>query len=242
MKHNARFPILVLFCVSLVLTGCATLPPGSVASERDPLEPYNRAVYGFNDTLDRNLLQPVARGYVAITPDFLRTGVSNFFGNISDLAVFVNDFLQGKPGQGLEDGGRFVLNTTVGLLGLLDVATPAGLPHHREDFGQTLAVWGWDNSTYLVLPLLGPSTVRDTLGLVGDTPLGLYTNLHTTNTKLAEIFAFETVNTRANLLAASNVLETAALDPYAFVRDAYLQRRRNMIYDGNPPPTPDDDQ
>ena len=241
MKPYSRFHILVLFGTALLMAGCASLPQGSAAADRDPLESYNRAMYSFNDSLDHAVLQPVARGYVAVTPDFVRTGVSNFFSNISDLAVFVNDLLQGKPMQGLEDGGRFVMNTTVGLLGILDVATPAGLPQHREDFGQTLAVWGWDNSTYLVLPLLGPSTVRDTLGLVGDTPLGLYTNLHTTNTKLAEIFAFETINTRSNLLAASNVLETAALDPYAFVRDAYLQRRRNMIYDGHPPPSPDDD-
>ncbi|MDE2260843.1 MAG: VacJ family lipoprotein [Betaproteobacteria bacterium] len=241
MRPHRLFRILGLFWAVFLIAGCASLPQGSAASDRDPMESYNRAMYSFNDTLDRAVLQPVARGYVAITPDLVRTGISNFFNNIGDLAVFVNDFLQGKAKQGLADGGRFVMNTTIGLLGVFDVATPAGLPRHREDFGQTLAVWGWDNSTYLVLPLLGPSTVRDTLGLVGDTPLGLYTNLHTTNTKLAEIFAFETVNTRSNLLAASNVLETAALDPYAFVRDAYLQRRRNLIYDGHPPPTPDDE-
>ncbi|MDE2132819.1 MAG: VacJ family lipoprotein, partial [Betaproteobacteria bacterium] len=115
-------------------------------------------------------------------------------------------------------------------------------PHHREDFGQTLAVWGWENSTYLVLPLLGPSTLRDSVGLVGDYPVGLYANLHTTYTKEAEIYGFQVVNTRSNLLAATNVLEIAALDPYAFMRDAYLQQRRNLIYDGHPPPLPDDEQ
>ncbi|NDU91947.1 MAG: VacJ family lipoprotein [Ferrovum sp.] len=240
MNTVSRFLSCALAGALLSLTGCASTPVGEAVNP-DPLEPFNRSMYSFNDTLDRAILKPVAKGYVAITPDFVRTGVSNFFSNISDLAVFMNDLLQGKFVQGTQDGGRFLLNSTVGLLGLFDVATPAGLPHHQEDFGQTMAVWGWDNSAYLVLPILGPSTLRDSLGLVGDYPVGLYANLHTTYTKEAEIFGVETVSTRANLLAATNVLEAAALDPYAFTRDAYLQRRRNLIYDGHPPPTPDDE-
>ncbi len=227
--------------VLLLLAGCATVPGGSV-SDRDPYESYNRAMYSFNDTLDRAILKPVAKGYVAITPDFVRTGISNFFGNISDLGVFTNDLLQGKFRQSVDDGCRFLANSTLGILGLIDVATPGGLPHHEEDFGQTLAVWGWKDSNYLVLPVLGPSTVRDMFGRVGDYPYSYYAYRNTTYTKQAEIYGLQVVDTRANLLAASNVLATAALDPYAFMRDAYLQRRRNLIYDGHPPRLPDDDE
>ena len=242
MNDLARFCRAVLACAALFLTGCATAQNHDDLPNNDPLEPFNRAMYRFNDTLDRAVLKPVAKGYVAVTPDFVRSRISNFFSNLGDLAVFANDLLQGKLEQGSQDGVRFLMNTSMGLLGFFDVATGAGLPHHREDFGQTLAVWGWDNSTYLVLPLLGPSTLRDSMGLVGDYPFTFYAYLNTTYTKEAEIFAFQTVQTRSNLLAATNVLETAALDPYAFMRDAYLQQRRNLIYDGHPPPLPDYDQ
>jgi phospholipid-binding lipoprotein MlaA len=224
-----------------MLAGCASLPADRASAQVDPLEGYNRAMFAVNDGIDRAVLVPVAKGYTAITPDFMRTGVTNFFSNISDVVVFVNDFLQGKPGQGAQDGARFVINSTVGLFGLLDVASVADLPKHREDFGITLAVWGWENSAYLVIPLLGPYTIRDAWGEVIDTPLGLYTNLHTTNTHLAEIYAVETTSLRSNRLVASNVMETAAIDRYSFMRDAFLQRRRNMIYDGHPPVTPDDE-
>lgn len=223
-----------------LLSGCASLPNGTAAAN-DPLESYNRTMFHINDQVDQHLVAPVARGYRAVTPDFLRTGITNFFNNLSDLTTVVNDLFQGKGTQGLADGERFLINTTVGVLGLIDVATPSGLPRHREDFGQTMAVWGWEDSTYLVLPFLGPSTVRDTLGLVGDYPESLYANMHTTLTKETEVYAFEALNTRTNLLAATNLLNTAALDPYAFMRDAFLQRRRNQIYDGHPPPSPDDE-
>ncbi len=222
------------------LAGCASLPNGT-ADPSDPLEPYNRTMFSINNQVDQSLVQPVARGYRALTPDFFRTGVTNFFNNLADLTTVFNDLFQGKGTQGLADGERFMINSTVGVLGLIDVATPSGLPRHKEDFGQTMAVWGWTDSTYVVLPFLGPSTVRDTLGLVGDYPESLYAQMHTTLTKETEIYAFEELNTRTNLLAATNVLDTAALDPYAFLRDAYLQRRRNLIYDGHPPPSPEDD-
>ncbi|NDU85680.1 MAG: VacJ family lipoprotein [Ferrovum sp.] len=222
------------------LAGCASVPPGAV-SDNDPLQSYNRTMYGINDSLDRHVMKPVAQGYHAVAPDFVRTGVTNFFNNIGDLGTFINDLLQAKLQQGAADGGRFLLDTTVGIFGLFDVGTPAGLERHREDFGQTMAVWGWENSTYFVLPLLGPSTLRDSLGLVGDYPWTIYPYMHTTLTKQLEVGTVDLVNTRSNLLAASNVLDTAALDPYAFMRDAYLQRRRNMIYDGHPPPLPEDE-
>ena len=230
-------PVLIL-----TLAGCASVSADRASARVDPLESYNRTMFAVNDKIDTAVLIPVAKGYNTVTPDFVRAGITNFFSNISDVVVFVNDFLQGKPRQGAQDGARFVINTTVGLLGFIDVATAADLPKHREDFGQTLAVWGWENSAYLIVPLLGPYTIRDVWGEVVDTPLGLYTNLHTTNTHIAEIYGVETLNLRANRLVASNVMETAAIDRYSFVRDAFLQRRRNMIYDGNPPPLPDDEQ
>lgn len=242
MSHFSRLRSITLICAILLLNGCATVQGTPNVSDNDPLEPFNRAMFRFNDTLDRTLLKPVSKGYVAVLPDFVRAGITNFFSNLGDLAVFANDLLQAKFKQSSEDGVRFLMNTSMGIFGFIDVATGAGLPHHREDFGQTLAVWGWESSTYLVLPLLGPSTLRDSAGLVGDYPFTFYAYLNTTYTKDAEIFAFQTLNTRSNLLAATNVLEAAALDPYAFLRDAYLQQRRNLIYDGHPPPTPDDDQ
>ena len=230
----------MLLVAAFGMAGCATVPDGEKVAE-DPLQSYNRSMYAFNDTLDHYVMKPVAKGYRWVLPDFMRTGVTNFFSNISDLGTTVNDLLQGKGGQGAADGGRFLLNSTLGILGLFDVATPVGLERHREDFGQTLAVWGWDSSAYFVLPLLGPSTLRDSLGLVGDYPWTPYPYMHTTLTKQLEVGTVDVVNTRSNLLAATNVLDTAALDPYAFVRDAYLQKRRNLIYDGHPPPLPDDE-
>lgn len=223
-----------------VLAGCATVSEGEKTAT-DPLQSYNRSMYAFNDKLDHYVMKPVAQGYHAVTPDFARAGVTNFFSNIADLGTTANDVLQGKLTQGAADGGRFLLNSTLGILGLFDVATPVGLERHREDFGQTMAVWGWENSSYVVLPVLGPSTLRDSLGLVGDYPWTIYPYLHTTRTKQLEVGTVDVVNTRTNFLAATNILDTAALDPYAFVRDAYLQKRRNLIYDGHPPPLPDDE-
>ncbi|WP_297461634.1 VacJ family lipoprotein [Ferrovum sp.] len=224
----------------LGLGGCASVPAGS-STEGDPLQSYNRTMFGINDTLDRHVIKPVAEGYRAVAPDFVRAGVTNFFGNLSDLSTTVNDFLQGKFRQGGADGGRFFLDSTIGIFGFFDVATPVGLERHREDFGQTMAVWGWENSSYFVIPILGPSTVRDSLGLVGEYPWTIYPYLNTTWTKQIEIGSVDVLNTRTNLLAATNLLDTAALDPYAFMRDAYLQRRRNLIYDGHPPPLPEDE-
>ncbi|RMD78663.1 MAG: VacJ family lipoprotein [Gammaproteobacteria bacterium] len=202
----------------------------------------NRRVYAFNDALDRRLMRPVARQYRRIVPRPVRRGVGNFFTNLHTPVVLANDLLQGKPGAAAGDLARLMFNTSVGLLGVLDVAGAWGLPAHREDFGQTFARWGAGGGAYLVLPFLGPSTVRDTAGLLVEFAVDpLYSSLRAfglLSRKDAQrygLMALEAVQLRAQLLGASRVLETAALDPYLFTREAYRQRRLDLIYDGHPP-------
>jgi phospholipid-binding lipoprotein MlaA len=217
-----------------LLGGCAT-----TGNPRDPLEPLNRAVYTFNDGFDTLLVKPAAEFYRFIVPEFARTGVSNFFSNINDVIVAANSLLQGKFLQAASDAARLLVNTTLGVLGLFDVATVMGLEKHNEDFGQTLGYWGLGDGPYLVLPFLGPSSLRDAFGWVGDFyawPISYVDDDRTRYILIGTRF----VTARADLLEASRILETAALDPYEFVRDAYLQRRRNLVYDGKPPPDEDD--
>ena len=227
----------VVLCgaVSLVLLGgCA-----GTGNPRDPLEPINRGIYQFNDGVDKVLIKPAAEFYRFAIPEFMRTGVSNFFSNLNDVIVALNSLLQGKLTQAGSDAARLIVNSTVGLLGLFDVATGIGLEKHNEDFGQTLGYWGIGDGPYLVLPLIGPSSARDTVGWVGDYytwPVTYVEHDRERNILIAVRF----VTARADLLEASRILETAALDPYEFVRDAYLQRRRNLVYDGKPPPDEDD--
>jgi phospholipid-binding lipoprotein MlaA len=219
------------------LSGCATTPgtPG------DPLEPFNRAMFTFNEKVDETVLQPVARGYRALLPEFVRTGVSNFFSNLEDLWIGVNNLLQGKITDGAQDFARFTWNSTIGLLGFLDVASEMDIPKHNEDFGQTLGRWGVDTGPYLVLPIFGPSNFRDGAGFAVDTTGDIVRNLDYVPTRNT-LYATRAVSTRANLLDASRVLDEAALDKYRFVRDAYLQRRRSLVYDGNPPREKDPDE
>ena len=218
----------------LLLGGCA-----STGNPRDPLEPINRAVYTFNDGADHLLIKPAAEFYRVTVPDFMRTGVSNFFSNINDVIVALNSLLQGKLTQAGSDVSRLIVNSTVGVLGLFDVATEIGLEKHNEDFGQTLGFWGIGDGPYLVLPLLGPSNARDAVGWFGD--YYAWPNSYLEPDRHRNILiAVRFVTARADLLEASRILETAALDPYEFVRDAYLQRRRNLVYDGKPPPDEDD--
>jgi len=227
----------VVLCgaVSLVLLGgCA-----STGNPRDPLEPINRGIYQFNDGVDKVLIKPAAEFYRWALPEFMRTGVSNFFSNLNDVIVALNSLLQGKLAQAGSDAARLIVNTTVGLLGLFDVATEMGLEKHNEDFGQTLGYWGIGDGPYLVLPLLGPSSARDTVGWVGDYYSWPVTYVDDDGTRYF-LIGMRFVSARADLLEASRILETAALDPYEFVRDAYLQRRRNLVYDGKPPPDEDD--
>jgi len=229
-------PLIAVFLilVSGLLSGCAH------QNARDPLEPFNRGVYAFNDAIDNAVLKPVAFGYRAVLPQFMRTGVTNFFSNLDDVTVFVNGVLQGKIPQAVSDAGRFIINTTIGVLGLFDVATHFGLEKHNEDFGQTLGYWGIGNGPYLVLPLLGPSSFRDGIGRLVDRytdPVMWENHIRTRN----QFLALRVVNTRTNLLDSEKVLDAAAIDRYAFLRDAYLQRRRSLVHDGNPPPDPEMD-
>jgi phospholipid-binding lipoprotein MlaA len=217
--------------MALLLTACASIPPGSTADPRDPFERYNRAMFSFNKTVDDKVLKPVATGYVDVIPDLVRTAIGNFFGNIGDVWTAVNNYLQGKPRDGTNDLARVVLNSTFGIVGLIDVATPAGLVQHEEDFGQTLGVWGVKSGPYLVLPILGASTVRD--GLVR--PLDLYADPITQINGAGvenSLRALRLVDDRATLLYSTRMMEDAALDPYLFVRDAYLQRRESRVRDG----------
>ena len=223
-----------LICAVLglgVLGGCATTGSGD---PRDPLEPVNRAIYTFNDGVDTMLVKPAAEIYQGVVPGLVRTGVSNVFSNLNDVIVALNNLLQGKFGSALSDFGRVLLNTTAGLLGIFDVATPAGLEKHDEDFGQTLGWWGIGDGPYIVLPLLGSSNLRDTVGRVGDYKADPVTYIDPSHDRNI-VQALRIINRRAELLSASRILAVAALDEYEFVRDAYLQRRRNLIYDGNPP-------
>jgi phospholipid-binding lipoprotein MlaA len=228
----------VVAAVSLLISlgGCSTVPD-EYRDPRDPLESYNRGMHELNTTVDDALIKPVAKGYKAVTPEPLDRGITNFFNNIADVNSAVNNLLQFKLSRAGSDVGRVVTNSTVGLLGFFDVASNMGLPSYKEDFGQTLGYWGGEPSPYLVLPLLGPSTVRDTVGLTGDIVVDPFFSINK-NTVYWGFVVLRVVDTRADLLTASKILETAAVDPYSFVRDAYLQRRRNQIYDGNPPPDP----
>ncbi len=211
-----------------LLSGCAATDP------RDPFESYNRAVFAFNEGVDRAVVKPVAEAYRDHVPGPVRRGVHNVFSNLDDVLVFLNDLLQFKFRQAAEDFTRFFYNTFLGLGGIFDVATPLGLPKHNEDLGQTLGYWGVGSGPYLVLPFLPPSTVRDTVGFAGDALVDPVYRI-SDQTVLWSAIVLETVDQRAQLLSASRVLDEAALDRYAFVRDAYLQRRLNLVHDGRPP-------
>jgi phospholipid-binding lipoprotein MlaA len=219
-------------CLLLAVAGCATT--GGGGDPRDPWEPFNRGVYKFNETFDEALAKPIATAYRDGLHPEIRDRVRNFFSNIGDLFISVNDVLQGKFQDGVEDFARFVFNSTIGLLGIHDVASDMGLEKHNEDFGQTFGVWGAGPGPYLVLPILGSSTVRDGVGTGLDLytdPVGDFRPIRLRNSAVV----LRLVNTRADLLDASRILEEAALDKYVFQRDAYLQRRRSLIYDGQPP-------
>lgn len=220
----------------------AALPPEDevpAVNPRDPYETLNRQVFEFNDKLDAHVLKPVAETYQKVVPSMVRTGVSNVLGNLGDVWSTVNQLLQGKMGNTLEMTMRVLTNTFFGMGGLFDQATELGMERRSEDFGQTLGRWGVPPGPYIVLPLLGPSDARDTLA----TPVDLYASLDTQLTSGTSaamgVSVLKVVNTRANLLGASQLLNEVALDRYSFLRDAYLARRRSQVYDGNPP---DDDE
>ena len=220
-----------------LLGGCAGIGP---QQSGDPWEGLNRKTYAFNDAVDRAVLKPLAQGYEKVTPAFAREGVNNFFENLDDIGTGLNNFLQGKPGHGLSDAGRFVVNTVFGVFGLWDVATPMGLEKHYEDFGQTLGVWGVQPGPFFVIPFLGPSTVRDAPARVID-PSWYYPIWLDNDTLYWSLWGLDKVRVRANLLQAEGVLDAAALDKYTFIRDAWLQRRRSQVYDGNAPRPKEDE-
>ncbi|MFL6619609.1 MAG: VacJ family lipoprotein [Povalibacter sp.] len=224
---------LTIVGVLLVAAGCASTP-GRTHGE-DPWQGLNRGVYKFNDTIDRAALKPVAKGYRKITPRWFRAGVGNFFSNLTYPATAVNQFLQGKPALGARDTGRFLVNTTLGLAGILDVATKMGLQANDEDFGQTLAVWGVGSGPYLTLPFFGPSSLRDAPSRVFDYFLGPLEYVQIPWETEWGLRGIDIIHSRSELLSLDPTLQKT-FDPYAFIRDAWVQQREFAIYDGNPPP------
>ncbi len=219
----------VMLAVAAALSACATGP-----NQKDPYEKFNRAMFSFNDAIDQAALKPVATAYQTVLPTFVQSGVANFFGNLADVWSAANNLLQGKGAKGMSDVTRVAMNSTFGLGGLIDVASAAGLQKHNEDFGQTLGSWGVNSGPYLMLPLLGASTVRDTVALpldwTGD-PWAYKRPVRWRNVGSG----VRIIDQRAALLDASNLMEEAALDRYEFVRDSFLQRRESRIDDGDGP-------
>ena len=221
--------VVISIALASVLAGCAS------TTNKDPLEGINRGVYKFNDVADRAVIKPVATAYKTVTPSPIRKGISNFFSNIGTLTTVINDLLQLKFAHAFTDAGRFVINSTFGIAGLIDVASMDNIEKRNEDFGQTLGHWGVDTGAYLVLPFIGPSTVRDTTGLVVDTVTSdpiTYTHnigeirLHN------QLRTAQLIDKRTQLLDATDIVDNASIDPYAFLRDAYLQRRASLVQDG----------
>jgi phospholipid-binding lipoprotein MlaA len=212
------------------LAGCAINGDPS-----DPLEPLNRGIHSFNESVDKAVIKPVAQGYDTVVPGFAKTGVRNFFSNLNDVTVLANDILQLKLEHSASDFLRLSINSTFGFFGLLDIATEMGLRKRNEDFGQTLGYWGVGTGPYLVLPFLGPSTFRDTLGYVVDTEYTDLVRLHEHVPTRNPTLALRVVSRRADLLEAKEAVDQAALDGYEFMRDFYLERRKSLIHDGKPP-------
>jgi phospholipid-binding lipoprotein MlaA len=236
----------LLLATALAAGGCATVPPAGTAAGAagaagvvavnpiDPWEAWNRKVFAFNERVDDAVLKPIAEGYRKVVPELVRTGINNVLGNIGDAWSAVNQLLQGKGQYGVEMGMRVLTNTLLGLGGVLDPATEFGLVRRSEDFGQTLGRWGLNTGPYVVLPFLGPSNIRDGFGLLIDRQTSAST-LPPTDAGRYSVTTLELINTRANLLGATGLIDAVALDKYSFFRDAYLQRRLDAVYDGAPP-------
>ena len=226
---------IAVLCSVLMATGCASNPTNPM----DPLEPMNRAIYTFNDKVDRAVAKPVAQVYRKATPQPLRIAVSNFFNNILDAYSAANNVLSAEPQKAMNDLMRVAINSTLGVFGLVDFATPAGLKNNKNTLGDTFAKWGWKNSSYLVMPLLGPSTIRDGAG----TAITLYISpdrqLYDGPAQANTAWGLNLVSKRERLLGVEESVDEAALDPYSYTRDAYLQIRASQV--GGTPPTPEDD-
>ena len=226
-----KLTLTLVLALSLLSAGCATDP---YADPRDPFEEYNRASDSFNQMMDRMLFTPLASGYNYIMPAPVNRGVTNFFNNLGDVRSALNNLLQLKVGRAFSDVGRVAVNSTLGILGLMDVASNMNLPRYNEDFGQTLGVWGVGSGPYIVMPFFGPSSVRDGVGIVVDFFADPIFYLDKRSTRWS-LWGLQLIDTRADLLNASRIVDQAALDPYSFIRDAYLQRREGLVHDGNPP-------
>ncbi len=224
--------------ISSALSACSTTPTSQ--DKNDPWESWNRDVHGFNKDVDDAILKPVAKGYQEITPTPVDESITNVFSNINDIGVTINDFLQFKFLQGGMDASRFLINTTAGVAGIFDVASMIDLPKHDEDFGQTLGFWGVPSGSYMVLPFLGASTPRDTVGLVADALFNPLTYVSffggfAANAATATATAVDVTDTRSDVMASEKILNEASVDRYDFVKNAYKQRREYLIHDGNPP-------
>jgi len=227
------------FLCFLVLAACALCGCAAGPNPRDPMEPFNRKVFAFNEGVDKAVLKPVAKGYVAVVPQLARRGVTNFFNNLGVIITTLNDALQLKGTKVPVDFARFTTNIIFGLGGLIDVATELKIENRNEDFGQTLGYWGVGSGPYLVLPFFGPSDARDAPGLLVDFVSSPFFYWNPEPTVRWGMFGLDVVDTRANLLGAEKFLDTAAVDRYSFLRDSYLQRREYLIYDGSPPANTD---
>jgi len=241
LRRQRRILAATAIAVSLALGGCATVQQarGGPGQKLDPWENWNRKVFAFNEGLDAYVLKPVATAYANVVPQPVRRGVDNFFANAADAWSAVNNVLQGKGQAAFEDVVRVTTNSFFGIGGIFDVASEIGIPRHKEDFGQTLGRWGFGAGAYVVWPLFGPSTVRDSIALPLDRAASPALLIDDGRTQFS-LTVLQVINTRANLLGASQVLDDIALDKYSFLRDAYLQRRRSLVYDGNAPDTDSD--
>ncbi|MBT8549167.1 VacJ family lipoprotein [Polynucleobacter paneuropaeus] len=232
MSRWLHFKRLVAFGLVVSMVGCASIPAGVPPSPDDPWEPFNRSVFEFNEGLDKYVLKPVVSGYRFVLPEFIREGIYNFFSNYNDIYTALNNLLQGKPDYAFNDLMRVVVNTTIGLGGLIDLATPGGLEKHKEDFGQTFGVWGIPSGPYVVLPFFGPSSVRDTFGTVADLETD-YLFKYIPDVGLRNsLTGLRVVNARNTYYEAGDLLDGAAIDKYSFLRDAYIQRRKYQINEG----------
>jgi phospholipid-binding lipoprotein MlaA len=228
----AKLKRIVLLGLVGAMVGCASIPAGVAPSPHDPWEPFNRSVFEFNEGLDTYLLKPVVAGYRFVLPEFVRDGIYNFFSNYSDIYTALQNLLQGKPDYAFSDLMRVVVNTTFGFGGLIDMATPGGLPKHKEDWGQTFGVWGVPSGPYVVLPFFGPSSVRDTFGTAADLESDYLFRLLPDVALRNSLTGLRVVNARNTYYEAGDLLDGAAIDKYSFVRDAYIQRRAYQINEG----------
>jgi len=232
VKFISKLRQCILLCMAAALVGCASIPAGVEPSPHDPWEPFNRSVFEFNEGLDAYLLKPVVAGYRFVLPEFVRDGIYNFFSNYGDIYNIFYNLLQGKPGYAFNDFMRVAVNTTMGLGGFIDLATPGGLEKHKEDWGQTFGVWGVPAGPYVVLPFFGPSNVRDTFGTVADLESD-YLFKYVKDVGLRNsITGLRVINARNTYYEAGDLLDGAAIDKYSFMRDAYIQRRQYQINEG----------